>query len=192
VLSRLRHPNIVRLREVIDDGRSLHLYLIMDHVPAGCVRAGERPYSCLEVRRCARDVASGLAYLAKRGIVHGDIKPENILQGDPFLITDFGSVHGRGTPAYEAPEVYAGGPPTAASDVWALGVTLFFMAQGYPPFRGSHRPVGEAASREDVVLRLEGRGAVPTENLLHRMLTKAVSRRITIAGILSHEAIKNL
>ncbi|MDW8363255.1 MAG: serine/threonine-protein kinase [Myxococcales bacterium] len=120
-----------------------------------------------EVRDCAVLVGRLcriVAPLHRAGIVHGDIKPSNVIvtpDGMPVLI-DFGlaslpgqRVRGAGTPGFMAPEVAAGGPATTASDVYALGATLWFLLTGAPP-RTEHPTThkGLVASNEPVTRAL--------------------------------------
>lgn len=127
-------------------------YLIMAYCPAGsCVqRVGKMTEA--ELWKLIRDVATGLAYLHEKDIVHQDIKPDNILidtEGN-YLITDFGistrarstlrksvmSTHtSAGTLAYMGPERFSAQPaPTKASDIWSLGAMLYELLEGTTPF----------------------------------------------------------
>ncbi|EGB04405.1 hypothetical protein AURANDRAFT_5975, partial [Aureococcus anophagefferens] len=117
--------------------------------------AARRRFGERDAARAARDVVAGLEALHGRGILHLDIKPENILyssQGDDAVlkITDFGMSRYddrvtrrlRGTVGYVAPEIVAATlakrPPlyTCACDAFALGVVLFVLLVGYAPFFG--------------------------------------------------------
>ena len=86
IMKKLRHPNVVRFVEVIDDPSSDKLYLILDYVPGGALlsdaRCGPSSWQPLDepvARRLLRDVVSGLAYLHAHGIIHQDLKPDNVL-----------------------------------------------------------------------------------------------------------------
>ncbi|WP_433795746.1 serine/threonine-protein kinase [Actinoplanes sp. CA-252034] len=147
-LRALSHPAIVGLRDLIVEGGTLAL--VMEYVDGPDLRRylsmrGGR-LTPPEVVVVAAQTAAALAYAHGRGVVHLDLKPENLLvvRGSTppeVRITDFGvavllggahpSVAG-GTPGYTAPEIFQGGPPTPAADVWSLGVLLLEMTTGRP------------------------------------------------------------
>ncbi|KAH7444811.1 hypothetical protein KP509_02G092700 [Ceratopteris richardii] len=109
-------------------------------------RSGGRLHEEAEAAYFTRAVLQGLDYLHSAGIVHCDIKPQNILLGSSGIkIADFGcarrmgypsAIDGvlRGTPLYMAPEVVQGLEQGPASDIWSLGCTLIHMLQGCPPW----------------------------------------------------------
>jgi hypothetical protein len=142
-------PNIVTVFDSGDtaDGRP---YLVMEYLPDGSLadrlrRSG--PLPAAEVVRYGLLLAGALAQAHHRGILHRDVKPENVLigpMGEPQL-SDFGiatlanateTVDGAlvATLAHVAPELLAGAAPTPASDVYSLGSTLFTLLAGHPPF----------------------------------------------------------
>jgi serine/threonine protein kinase len=124
VMKRCRHRNVVRLYEVIDDPAVDKMYLVMQYVEHGPLvalsRNGtiEQPMELFRLTHYARQVAAGLHYLHRRGVIHRDLKPDNILlgQSDQVYLADFGTseffegeakgVTGtRGTLAFMAPEL---------------------------------------------------------------------------------------
>ena len=146
-----------------------------------------RPYLVMELvpERRATDIgaiARAVAALHAAGVVHGDLKPENLaLTGDTVTLLDFGSATLDHAPApvggsieYMAPELWRGAPITPASDVYALGVLLVELATGRPPFTGEARSVGYAHAmlRPDL-------GALPRElsHLAARCLAKDPAQR---------------
>jgi eukaryotic-like serine/threonine-protein kinase len=155
--ARLSHPNIVRVFDAgVDelDGRAVS-YIVMEYVPGGDFedlidRNGPIPETML--LRIGADVASGLTHAHERGIVHGDIKPHNILldeRGSPKL-ADFGIARALdgttsqnrdgshlGTAAYSSPERLRGERVTPKSDVYSFGATLYHAAVGEQPFSGN-------------------------------------------------------
>lgn len=149
---KLHHPNL--LRPDYFDTVGDNPYLVMPYCPrsADDLVGGITEH---ELWRFIRDVASGLAYLHENDVIHRDIKPENILQDEQgdYVISDFGlSTKMRstlrqasmrqndgfsGTIAYMAPELFTSKPTAVkATDVWALGVTIYEMATGELPFCG--------------------------------------------------------
>ncbi|MDI6102464.1 serine/threonine-protein kinase [Actinoplanes sp. NEAU-A12] len=147
-LRALDHPAIVGLRDLIVEGGTLAL--VMEFVDGPNLRRylsfrGGR-LTPPEVVAVAAQTATALAVAHERGVVHLDLKPENLLvrRGSTppeIRITDFGVAvllndadHGAagGTPGYTAPEIFQGGPPTPAADVWSLGVLLLELTTGRP------------------------------------------------------------
>ena len=106
------------------------------------------PLSISDTTRWAQDVGAGLNALHEAGIVHRDLKPGNIIvdSGSTALLTDFGLAKGRaytvltkpgqvmGTLDYLAPELIKGSPATPATDIYALGCTIYECIAGQPPF----------------------------------------------------------
>ena len=141
----LDHPNIVR---VVDAGETAELaYLVMEYIRGGDLnhnlRAGLHIQNVLAL---VKDIAGALGYAHTKGVVHGDVKPENILiseQGTSML-TDFGiatesdsvddSGKVRGTPGYMSPEQAAGSGIDGRSDFFSLGVVFYLMLTGRMPF----------------------------------------------------------
>ena len=164
-LETLAHPCVVRLRDIgrLDDGR---LYLVTDRVVGpgveGIATIADEAERRALFGRAAIDLASGLAHLHARGIVHGDVCPANVrmsvADGGPprAVLIDFGlagPAHpgdgaARGTLGYAAPEALTGAR-SAASDLFGLGATLFEAWSGTPPFgrglRAAERVLGGPA-----------------------------------------------
>ncbi|MBC6446261.1 serine/threonine-protein kinase [Actinokineospora xionganensis] len=157
IAARLHHPNAIAVFDVVDeDGVPC---LIMEYLPSvslAIALSDDGPMDPVEVARIGSQVAAALAAAHAAGIVHRDIKPGNILLGDDgsVKITDFGISRATddvtvtktgliaGTPAYLAPEVAIGREPSAASDVFSLGSTLYAAAEGEPPFGLSENTLG--------------------------------------------------
>ncbi len=154
ILLMLRHEHIVRVRDLLTVGESLGL--VMDLVEGGSLREYLHERGPLPVARAAdllAQVASALAEAHRLNVVHRDLKPDNILvhhDGDRLhsRLTDFGIarvLHApglttpgalMGTPSYLAPEAISGAPPHPAADVYAVGVLLYELIVGWPPYRG--------------------------------------------------------
>ncbi|HEX2864049.1 MAG TPA: serine/threonine-protein kinase [Deinococcales bacterium] len=105
---------------------------------------GSRQFPLAESLRILADLAEALAYLHSEGIVHQDVKPNNVfVEGGRGFLADFGAAasesqpwHTAGTPYYMAPELYRGERNTPKSDVYALGVLAFEVLSGARPFEG--------------------------------------------------------
>lgn len=147
----LAHPHIVPIHSVEEhDGLVFFVMSLVEGESLGqrVRRAGALPVG--EALRVLQEVAWALAHAHARGVVHRDVKPDNILldrDGDRAMVTDFGIAYtvGRdtpadgvtlGTPAYMSPEQGAGEEATAQSDLYALGVTAWMAVAGRPPFPG--------------------------------------------------------
>ncbi len=147
--ARLQHPHVISMFDVVlHDDRP---WLVMEYLPSkslAAVLAEKGPMEPREAAEVGRQVADGLAAAHAAGVVHRDVKPGNVLLGEDgrVKITDFGVSRAvddvqltrtgmiAGTPAFLAPEVARGQDPTAASDAFALGATLYAAVEGEPPF----------------------------------------------------------
>lgn len=159
----LSHPNIVQMLEVQEDSADPHL--VTEYLEGGTLytRLERGMHLSLAVKVVA-DLARALAYLASRGIIHGDVRPGNVRfrDADTAVLVNFGLARRSGdtTPvrvgrlAYAAPEVLAEGSIDTRSDLYSLGVILYEVLTGGVPYRGT--TVGELVSRQqhDSVPRL--------------------------------------
>ncbi|GLW45248.1 serine/threonine-protein kinase PkaB [Streptomyces sp. NBRC 14336] len=157
----LEHPNVVSVRDLVVDGNDLAL--VMDLVRGTDLRTRldrDKRLAPEAAVAIVADVADGLAAAHAAGVVHRDVKPENVLldmQGPlgpggahPALLTDFGvaklidspkrtrATKIIGTPDYLAPEIVEGLPPRAAVDIYALATVLYELLAGFTPFGGGH------------------------------------------------------
>lgn len=124
------------------------------------------PMPVPQVEALARQLATALDTLHKSGVLHGDVKPENVFvdDDDTVVLGDLGAGWLRAdggpatalTPAYAAPEVWLGHAPTVRSDIYSLGLTLMFAVTGTPPVPGSTPTADEvtAAFESDVAVPL--------------------------------------
>lgn len=156
-LMRIRSRSVVAVRDLVVEGDTFAI--LMDLVDGGDLRGYLAERGALppaEVARLGALIAEGLAAVHAVGVLHRDIKPANVLlerhaEGEPVVprLADFGvariceavgattSTSAIGTPLYMAPEVLTGKVPPLTADVYSLGVMLYEMACGVPPFKGS-------------------------------------------------------
>lgn len=155
IMKKACHKNIVQLYETIDDPSCNKLYLVMEYIPGGTLMAKIKKEGKLPIEKCwsyFRDLIRGLEYCHEvAGIIHRDIKPENLLLGesDCLKIADFGvsfmiekgsdeSKATIGSAYFMAPEICKGTSYKGRqTDIWAAGVTLYYMFTAKPPFQGT-------------------------------------------------------
>lgn len=211
LLMSVNHPSLLCLKETFDESDGV--YLVLELAPEGelfnlIVRKQKLTED--ETRHVFTQLFKGLKYLHDRGIVHRDIKPENILVVDENLtvkLGDFGlaKIIGEdsftttlcGTPSYVAPEILEDSRRrryTKAVDIWSLGVVLYICLCGFPPFSD------ELYTRENPYTLAQqikmGRFDYPSPywdsvgdpalDLIDRMLTVDVDKRITVDECLEH------
>ena len=160
IMKKLRHEHVLQLFEVLDDPKVNKMYLVLEYMKNGdlmqMTKGNARTNSCnalsdLQVWDVTRQVIKGLKYLHDNDIVHGDIKPQNLLVDKDYVIkiADFGIskmidtndgekeklLETAGTPAFMSPELCAGlAYDGYLADVYAVGATIFMLRCGHPPF----------------------------------------------------------
>lgn len=203
----LNHPNLLHAYhfDVVDRQPFLVMPYCPDSAESLVGNADEKT-----LLRFIRDVASGLEFLHSKDIIHRDIKPDNVLinQDGNFVITDFGvsskmkstlrrnstrAMSGNdiaGTIGYMAPELFSRTPDAVkATDIWALGATVFEMATGELPFmgKGGVMLLGGASVPE-----MNGAYSEEFKNLVNRCLEKETWNRPTASKLVSwSEALLN-
>lgn len=236
IMKKLDHPNIVNLIEVLDDPYGDELYMILDWCskgvigttdlqpgsPAGGKLHTRSVYTDEQCRLFFRDMILGIEYLHSQGIVHRDIKAENVLVSDDDVvkIVDFGVsemfdknqdndiylTNHAGSPAYMAPElvqlmIKRPSPRShtrsksdefevdsrqhisgKATDIWSMGVVLYFIRFGFMPFNADS--ISELC---DQILHQELRfpddASPELQSLLSRILEKDPSKRLTMKQV---------
>ncbi|KAJ7959912.1 Protein kinase [Quillaja saponaria] len=202
IMKMVDHPNIVNLIEAIDDPESDDFYMVLEYVEGKWVCAGSGPPGSLgeeTARKYLRDIVSGLQYLHAHNIVHGDIKPDNLLvmQSGTLKIGDFSVSQvfeddnddlrrSPGTPVFTAPECCLGLTYHGkAADTWAVGVTLYCMVQGQYPFLGD--------TLQDTYDKIVNSSLIfpgdmnpQLKNLLEGLLCKDPTQRMTLDDVSEH------
>ncbi|KAJ9552443.1 hypothetical protein OSB04_016488 [Centaurea solstitialis] len=203
------HPGVVTLKAVYEDDRSFHL--VMELCAGGRLLDQMRDDGLFSEQKAAnlmKGLMLVLKYCHEMGVVHRDVKPENILLSSSGVmkLADFGlaarianevlfvfatgqSLYGVvGSPAYVAPEVLLGGYSEKV-DIWSAGVLLHALLVGFLPFGGeSVNTVFEAVKN----VSLDFQGGVwesisqPCRDLIAHMLTRNVSKRYTAEEVLRH------
>jgi len=154
-LKTLDHPNILKLYEVYEDKQQF--YLVMELVQGKelfdkIVERGQ--YSERDASHITRQFVSAIEYLHSKGIAHRDLKPENILsvgsgEKEVIKVADFGlsknfgdekMMTSCGSPGYVAPEVLECETYDKSVDMWSIGVILYILLVGYPPFYADSDP----------------------------------------------------
>ncbi|XP_059163941.1 calcium/calmodulin-dependent protein kinase type II delta chain-like isoform X14 [Physella acuta] len=202
----LKHPNIVRLHDSIQD-EGFH-YLVFDLVTGGELFediVAREFYSEADASHCMQQILESVNYCHQHGIVHRDLKPENLLlaskaKGAAVKLADFGlaiEVQGEqqawfgfaGTPGYLSPEVLRKDPYGKPVDIWACGVVLYILLVGYPPFwdEDQHRLYAQIKAGAYDYPSPEWDTVTPeAKNLINSMLTVNPAKRINASEALKH------
>jgi eukaryotic-like serine/threonine-protein kinase len=165
LMKMLNHPNILAVLDFGMEGNTY--YQINEFVPFKTLRSAFTPSMPLpneEALRLCLEVADILAHLHRIGLVHCDLKPDNILiTDDRIKIMEFsianhviGEGMVTGTPSYMSPESVQGEPPAPIRDIWAPGIVLYEMLSGLTPFR------------------LDDSGKEPSAERMRELITKIV------------------
>ncbi|KAG6004322.1 hypothetical protein E4U21_001181 [Claviceps maximensis] len=206
IMKKLNHPNLVQLIEVLDDPEEDSLYMVMEMCKKGVIMSvgleeNADPYDDESCRCWFRDLLLGIEYLHAQGVIHRDIKPDNLLLSDDEVlkIVDFGVSEmfdksdnmcvskSAGSPAFMAPELCGKHQHVSgkAADIWSMGVTLFCLKYGKIPFnRPGVLEIYEAIKMDDP--------SIPEDedadfvDLMGRILEKDPERRITMPELREH------
>lgn len=191
----LSHPNVVTIYDVGEDaGRH---YIVMEYVEGRDLKSiilEEAPFSVGRALGTAIDICAAVGYAHRAGLVHCDLKPQNVLISTEgrVKVTDFGIARAFstivprevetvwGTPHYFAPEQAAGEPPTPASDVYSLGVILFEMLSGRLPFDApDHATLVGMHMREQPppLHKLNPQVSLQLESIVRKVLSKEAASR---------------
>lgn len=217
IMKKVEHPNCIKLHEVFDEKQKM--YMVLDLVTGGelfdrIISRGH--YSEKDAAVLINDTLVAIGYLHSLGIVHRDLKPENLLYSsnderspnyDVIKVADFGLakvVHGGsdhsmtttcGTPGYVAPEVLeqAGGYGPEV-DVWSIGVILYILLCGFPPFYDENNAVlFQQIKKGDYSFPSPYWDDISdgAKDLVRKILQVDPKKRLTIKQCLDHPWIKS-
>lgn len=204
IMKKVDHPNILKLFEVYEDDD--YFFLVLELVEGlelfdKIVDRGN--YSEKDAANIVRQILEAVKYLHEEGIVHRDLKPENLLSAgegekEVVKVADFGFaknfgeeklVTSCGSPGYVAPEVLTEDTYTNAVDMWSVGVIVYILLSGYPPFYDESPPkifkkITEAKYDFDDPVWEEVSDLA--KDLIKKLLVKNPEERLSAAKCLEH------
>ena len=201
IMKKLRHENCVSLYEVMDDPSVNKLYLVMEYMKRGdlmqLMDADDKHMDDNDVWDILRQIIRGLKYLHDNNIIHGDLKPQNLLVSpDGFIkIGDFGlskmidennelQKGFVGTPAFMAPEVCVGESFNGkVADLYSVGATTYYIRFRKPPFIGRNLMELYARIKHDQV-HFPFSVAEGLEEIMSGLMVKVPSQRLTMTELL--------
>merc|ERR1712194_478417 len=204
IMKKLRHPNILRLYEVIDDPKVNKVFLVTEFAQGGdlmnIIKQETAGLNDDQLQNIVRQIMDGLLHLHQNNICHNDLKPSNLLvNGDGTVqIADFGiSGTGRvrldsaGTPAFMSPEVVSGEPHDGQlADCYALGATIFWFVYKRPPFIGkggkNQKLLDLYNQIKDSPLLFPGPLDTGLRDLISRLMQKDLMHRLRLLEAIRH------
>jgi serine/threonine protein kinase len=199
IVAQLNHPHIVAVYDVgLHDGQH---YLAMEYVPGDDLKARRLKLSLHQALGAVKQVAIALDYAHKKGYVHRDIKPENVLLSEDCsraVLTDFGiarpsGVEGGltqtgtaiGTPSYMSPEQALGKPLDHRTDLYSLGVVLYYMLIGEVPFTADSAVAVGIKHAVEPVPRLPP-ALIAFQLMIDKAMAKAADKRFQSGAEFAH------
>ncbi len=204
-VANLMHPSIVTVHDVGNDGPT-H-YIVMEFIEGQDLKKIIKSDGALPVERAlnlAIQICAGIGFAHRAGLVHADVKPQNILvtRDDTVKVTDFGIAQALsdvqpgekqsvvwGSPHYFAPEQARGEKPTPASDVYSIGIVMFEMFTGRLPYTGANQQeLALAHIRDRVPMVTEFNPTIPEPlaRIVYKVMSKEPAARYRMADQLGH------
>ncbi len=199
-VANLAHPNIVTVHDFQQDGNTY--YIVMEYVEGQDLKKLIRASAPFQVDRAlniAIQICAGIGYAHRAGLVHADVKPQNVLitPDDHVKVTDFGIAQALsmtqpqekqsvvwGSPHYFAPEQASGELPTPASDVYSIGIVMFEMLTGKLPYNGTDQQELALAHIRDTVphvMDFNPRVPVHLDRIIYKVMSKDPAARYRTA-----------
>ncbi len=204
-VANLAHPNIVTVHDVGSDGPT-H-YIVMEFIEGQDLKRIIKGDGGLPIERAlnlAIQICAGIGFAHRAGLVHADVKPQNILvtREDVVKVTDFGIAQALsdaqpgerqavvwGSPHYFAPEQAKGEKPSPAADVYSIGIVMFEMLTGRLPYSGANQQeLALAHIRERIPMVTEFNPTVPDSlaKIVYKTMSKDPVARYRLADQLGH------
>ncbi len=199
-VANLQHPNIVTVHDVGNDGAT-H-YIVMEFIEGQDLKKIIKAMGALPVDRAlnlAIQICNGIGFAHRAGLVHADVKPQNILvtRDDMVKVTDFGIAQALsdsqpgerqtvvwGSPHYFAPEQARGEKPTPAADVYSIGIVMFEMLTGRLPYLGANQQeLALSHIRDRIPMVSETNPQVPDNmvQIVYKVMSKEPAARYRMA-----------
>lgn len=194
----LDHPYIAKMYEVIEQGKNV--YIIMEYLENGTLHqeiVKNGPLEETKARKYLLQLLEAVKYIHDHDLIHRDIKAENILidRNSNIRLTDFGFSNSMsvaktvcGSPSYVSPEMITNSDYNGKTDIWSIGILLYFMLAGFYPFVSSSitKLMHVIVNSKLVFGNSIGQTA---QDLITQMLTKDQNVRISIDKIMKHQWI---
>lgn len=200
----LDHPHIARLMDVYEDAKSV--YLVMEYCAGGELYerlAQKKVFSDEDASKATKQMLSAICYLHAHNVVHRDIKLENFLyesneEDSPLKLIDFGFAKfwdpstkmtaSCGSLAYVSPDVLLKNGYGDKTDLWSMGVIVFMLLAGYPPFHGSDQDMMKSikAAKPDWIERRWTKVSLPARDFVEKLLSKDPCDRPSAKEALQH------
>ncbi|EED90504.1 myosin light chain kinase [Thalassiosira pseudonana CCMP1335] len=206
VLNELKHQHIIRLYEVFEEPS--YYYLVTEQMRGGELFdriVSKSYYNEKEARDVCKILFESIGFCHSKSVAHRDLKPENLLlraedNDSDIKIADFGFAKKVltpnslttqcGTPGYVAPEILEGVPYDTKSDMWSLGVIIYILLGGYPPFiEQNQRELFRKIRKGQYEFHEEYWGSVSDDakNLISSLLTVDPAKRLSASEALNHK-----
>ena len=199
IIASLKHPNIITVFDVVSSGK--HNFIAMEYLPDGDLeRRLESKLDTFTVLNILSQISDALHVIHKQGIIHGDIKPANVLFRDSNcpLLTDFGISHRiepkkevdlgsedlYASPTYASPELIQGKPFDYRTDIYSLGIMMYEMLLGTKPYIGETEIETIANSIQEPIPKLPD-SIRELQPLLDSLLAKAPDDRLSDAKLVT-------